>query len=73
METSGPGRVKRRGESPCLSCGRENVWTQKTPGLRPGVKGAAGLAYLPALLLRRNFVVNFSTRPAVSTMRFSPV
>jgi hypothetical protein len=24
-------------------------------------------------VLRRNLVVNFSTRPAVSTMRFSPV
>jgi len=32
----------------------------------------AGPAYL-TLVARLNFVVNFSTRPAVSTRRFSPV
>ncbi len=30
-------------------------------------------AYFLAGALRLNFVVNFSTRPAVSTRRFSPV
>ncbi len=36
-------------------------------------KKRAGAYFLAAVAPRRNLVVNFSTRPAVSTMRFSPV
>ena len=42
----------------------------KTEGLRDAE--APGAAYF-FVVTRLNFVVNFSTRPAVSTRRFSPV
>ncbi len=68
MQTSAPGRVKRRRGAPPRDT--------KKPGLTGRVerRGDARGPYLAALaVVRRNFEVNFSTRPAVSTMRFSPV
>jgi hypothetical protein len=45
---------------------------QKKPSVSGGLSKEADVrAYFFAL--RLNFVVNFSTRPAVSTRRFSPV
>ncbi len=53
----------------------QNQGLAKTPGQqktrsanRAGFGSASGEAYL-----RRNLVLNFSTRPAESTKRFSPV
>jgi hypothetical protein len=46
---------------------------QKSPPESGRAEGGFGSQAYLALLDRRNFVVNFSTRPAVSTMRFSPV
>ena len=67
MQTSVPGRVKRRS-------GASSVAIKNPRPCEPRVKGTTRAPYLAALaVVRRNFVVNFSTRPAVSTMRFSPV
>ena len=46
---------------------------KKPPGLRPEGKGNDEACSAYFLRPRLNFVVNFSTRPAVSTKRFSPV
>lgn len=60
------------------SSGRTVTKKQKNPPLPEGLKrgelnrSIAGSAYFFAAP-RLNFVVNFSTRPAVSTRRFSPV
>lgn len=68
MQPAEPPRVKRT---------HRHEKTKNPPfpeGLKRGesIRSIAGSAYFFATP-RLNFVVNFSTRPAVSTRRFSPV
>lgn len=55
----------------------EQPWPTSREGNGPGPEVAAleggGPPYFAFAAPRLNFVVNFSTRPAVSTRRFSPV
>jgi hypothetical protein len=64
--TISPAMGLRKPKAPCT-----NKKALHLEGLENGC--ALSVDYFAALEPRLNFVVNFSTRPAVSTRRFSPV